>query len=214
MIKVNQVTKQAEIDRLNRADILGFCLAKGRLEVEDFAKLRIIHQKSSVAAAPDSGWTLEDLAGLVSEISADYFEFTPSEPEKKAELAEELRILAQVDRPKIANGFFVLADDDSFLKMEDYFENLRRHGVELFQFEIVSWVEDNTMLSKSLSARVDRFFASFPCLVSDDFSTLSKYPSVNAKGFYLNLDNGGGNYDFSEYRFTFSRVLSLMRSLS
>lgn len=212
MIKVNQVTGQKEIDLLQRADILGFTLGRAGFELDDLARLRLGGQKSSLSAAVGGGWALRDLVTVLDKLPCDYLEFTPAEPHDTAALAEELEILACVDRPKIANGFFVLSDDDAVSRMEEHFESLRRHGVVLFQIEIDSRVDPGRLLPPKLSSRLDAFLTDFPCLISDDFRTLSGYPRSSAKGFFLNLDrDGGANYDLSDRAFALSKVVTLLR---
>ncbi|MDF2992327.1 MAG: hypothetical protein K0S37_2841 [Microbacterium sp.] len=212
MIKVNQVTTQKEIDLLSRADVLGFALGHEGFGLDDLARLRRGGRKSALSAAAGGGWALGDFMAALDDVPCDYLEFTPAEPQNAATLAEELEILARVDRPKIANGFFVLSDDDSFLRMADYFETLRQHGVVLFQVEIDSRVDPARMLPPKLSARLDALLAAFPCLVSDDFRGLSGYPRSSATGFFLTLRRGdGANYDLSDRAFALSKVVTLLR---
>ncbi|MBT0567095.1 hypothetical protein [Williamsia sp. CHRR-6] len=210
---MNQVATQNQIDRLAKADILGFCFGDNYFSMEDFKKLKMGKQKVSFAVTPHGSATLLDLAAYVADGEADYFEFTPSEPEKIAELNEELKVLSEVDRPKIANGFFVLADDDSFLRMEDYFDILSGHGVEFFQFEIVSVLDEHSMLPKNFMSRAEKLFSSHRVLVSDSFSSMSEYPIKNIDGFYFNLERDSQeNYDLSEQKFSLSKVLRVIGS--
>ena len=73
---------------------------------------------------------------VLAALGAEYLEFTPVDPYKRPEFEAQLSRLAALSQPKIANGFFVLADDTGFIDEPAPLQQLQDAGVVLFQFEL------------------------------------------------------------------------------
>jgi hypothetical protein len=221
LIKVNQVSSRFQAEKLVAADVLGISLSRkpvggdgqldqsGLMEIAAHAK-----QAISLSFAEEAGFSHQEVADLIQHIRPSYYEFTPADPDKNAEHAVELEFVASLPVPKVANGFFLSRDDRSFMDHSEYFERLVSAGVAFFQFEVDSAVDEEFLIEGSILSDIKSFFSKFPCLVCDEFESLREYPSLQEKGYFLNIERrsaGGMNYDYSNRSFSLSRIVALLR---
>ncbi|XBB67524.1 hypothetical protein ABFU82_26015 [Nocardioides sp. WV_118_6] len=214
MIKVNQVVSAAEAQRLRHVDVLGVYVGSGTehdraVATRDVPAIRSASEALlSVALAPSGPVTVEAVHQTVRDLRPDYFEFTAVDPEKTADVRRQTELLEEIDVPKVANGFFLLADDLSLTDRTDYLGLLRAAGVVLFQVELESVVDADCRISASGTKAIASMFADVPVLISDRFRRISDVPDLGQRGVSFNLGNDGAvNYDHSTRSMSLSRVL-------
>lgn len=217
MIKVNQLQSAAQAQRLaQRIDMAGVCVGDAAPCVSraQAVAIRAALPGMPLAVALDD-WrqhTPQQIETLVHDLGASHFELTPVGMAKAPDFAEELALLQAIRCPKVANGFFLLADDLSFMADHGAYRSLQQAGVEWFQFEIDSAVHPSFKLSEADLQRVDAFFADLPVLVTDRLQQLAGYPLAAARGFFFDLEVPAAphSYDMAQHRWLESQLLRLL----
>ena len=124
VIKINQVTSAAQAARLApRMQACGVCIGDPgrRVPAVTMAVARAIRAALppeiplAVAFEDVIAMGPAEIADALHEAGAHWFEYTPVDFLKADAFDAELARVAAVPMPKIANGFFLLADDESFI---------------------------------------------------------------------------------------------------
>ncbi|WP_305092896.1 hypothetical protein [Prescottella sp. R16] len=221
MIKVNQVVSRTEAGKLRGADIVGICLGDpvttGRrvVDVDTFTALQeMAGVRTSLYVDASMGYSSEEVVATVESLRPDYFEFTAVDAAKEPQVDEQLDLLGRLAVPKIANGFFVMKDDVSFLGSRAHLDRLVAAGVEYFQVETESLLDPGFRISAPHGERLAALFADYPCLVADVCTTPPVLPEFGQVGTYFNLGNGRvPNYDHSDRQTPLSGIVRIIRSL-
>ncbi len=217
LIKINQLQSAAQAQRLApRLAMAGVCVGEAApgVGLAQAAAIRAALPGLPMAVAmPD--WrqrSQQQIDALVTELGASHFELTPVDLAKPQELAEELARLQAIRSPKVANGFFVEADDLSFVHEREAYRALQQAGVAWFQFEISSAVAPGFTLSPTALRQVDDLLADLPVLVTDQLQQLAGYPLAAARGFFFNLAVPAAphSYDFAQETWTESQLMRLL----
>lgn len=196
MIKINQITSPSQAARLRkRMDLGGICLARQKragspcLTVDGALEVRraLSGVPVSVAFRQGDEFSLDEMGEILSRLQVDYFEFTPVDFAKTACFEEQLSRLERIRLPKVANGFFLLADDASLIQDVAGFERLQAMGVELFQFEVESVIDPDFQLDRAKRQRAEALFSRFRVLVTDRFEQIQTYPLKSVHGYFFNL---------------------------
>ncbi len=196
MIKINQLTSVAQASRLKaHLDVAGICIAKQKavgspyVDAKEALELRraLPGVPLSVSFLATDGFEIREMAEVLAEVGADYFEFTPVDFAKVSWFDEQLCRLSEIRLPKIANGYFVLADDTSFVGDATPFQRLQAIGVRAFQFEVQSAVDPSFKLSARDLQKTNDFFAQLNVLVTDVFDQIQDYPLRAVAGYFFNL---------------------------
>jgi hypothetical protein len=222
MIKVNQITSPAQAARLRgRADLGGICVSREDgarapyLGVDAAVTLReqVPDLPLSVTVRPGEPFTASELSELLDALDAAFLEFTPVDFAKAGEFQEQLAELAVLERPKIANGFFIQQDDCGFIRETEPYDRLREIGVELFQFEVESAVDERFRIRSGDLAAAEAFFRRVPTLVTDAIESTDGYPLASVAGFFFNIAAPleAPNYDYSRRSFPESRIARILR---
>ncbi|MFF0449247.1 hypothetical protein ACFYT4_23050 [Streptomyces sp. NPDC004609] len=169
VLKVNQAVPSTRFTALRGANLVGLTVARRhapqRGRVDERAAVAVLDAvgPASVAVSFEKtdGFTENEMAGALERLGADYYEFTPADPEKRDAFAHDLARLARLPLPKIANGFFLESDDGSLLGATDTLRRLTEAGVVLFQIEIAP----DALTSPSVRARLAALFTEFPVVV-------------------------------------------------
>jgi hypothetical protein len=208
MIKVNQITSAAQAARLQkRVDLGGICVSKRKdatapyisLDAAVALKTQVPELPLAVSQRPDESFSTSELSDLLDAVDAKFFEFTPIDYAKTDQFRAQMLELAGLRRPKIANGFFIQQDDCGFISETGPFDRMREIGVEFFQFEIESAVDDSFRIRPKDLADADAFFRRFPTLVTDKVRKTAGYPLKSVAGFFFNIaaSRDATNYDWS-----------------
>lgn len=217
VIKVNQLQSAAQAQRLaQRIDMAGVCVGDAAPCVSLAQALAIRaavpHLPLAVALADWRQHTPQQIDALVQDLGASHFEFTPADMAKAPDFADDLARLQAIRCPKVANGFFLLADDLSCIDDEAPYQALQQVGVALFQFEIDSALDPNAKLSQARLQRVDAFLAGLPVLVGDRLQQLAGYPLAAASGFFFDLavPKAAHNDDKAQHSWAESQLMRLL----
>lgn len=178
MIKINQVTTLNQLTLLSEDTFIGCHLTKEKqsnaIDLSTLAAIRRDNPERKLSLSFGAGqFSLQEQIDILNEFHINYFEYTPVDFYIKAAFEAELKLLGKITVPKIANGFFVEADDRSLLDDQLYFSLLVEHGVAYFQFELNTALQADYRLSKCTLEEFEEFAAKFLCVVSDEFKSLN-----------------------------------------
>lgn len=217
MIKVNQFQSAAQAQRLApRIDMAGLCVGDAPPCVSLAQALAIRAALPglplAVALADWRQHTPQQIDALVQDLGASHFDFTPADMAKEPDFADDLARLQAIRSPKVANGFFLLADDLSFMADVAPYRAMRQAGVEWFQFEIESALDPTCKLPQAALKGVDAFLAGLPVLVGDRLQQLAGYPLASASGFFFDLavPKAPHNYDMAQQSWAESQLMRLL----
>jgi len=196
MIKVNQISNIQQVERLQkRIDIGGVCISKSNdikapyIDLNTAIRIKdtLPGLSLSVSFCASDSYDVSEMSDILEVVKAEYFEFDPIDPIKKEQFNAQLKSFKELKIQKIANSFFIMKEDCSFIKDIDPLQKLSDIGVVLFQFEVNSAVDYNFMISKRDLADAEMVFSQFPALVCDRIKQTQNYPLRSVAGFYFNI---------------------------
>lgn len=223
LIKLNQLTSVEQLRYAGSADTIGICVAAGPLpggpcvDAATMAGLAAQRgdKKIAVSFRDDDGADASFIRSTIDRLDIDYYEFTPVDPAKRDDFLRQMDWLQRLDTPKIANGFYVQSDDDSWLEDVEPFRTLMAVGVKYVQFEVTSATSPDDMIGAAVRDRFSAFCEEIPVLISDRVSDLATYPIVSNKGFFFNRSfaaRDARNYDCSLRSVPMSGIAALLRT--
>lgn len=222
LTKINQLSTPAQATRWqSRMDIVGLCICRGNMPQPPWIPLAaaktlrdlLCGVRVAVALNPKDEFGAAEIAHIIAELNADYYEYTPVDFLKQSEFAAELTRVSNLGCRKIANGYFIQRDDCGFLDKREPYREMMRAGVELFQFEVDT--PDDSELSRSDLRRANEFFEEVPALICDSALQLRDCPIVSARGFFFNIAAlpSNANYDCSSVQRTESDIARALRAI-
>lgn len=219
MIKVNQITSVAHTSYIkSRVNCLGVCIAKSQtLPMITTKTLEAIRENApsislSISFNKEDNYTPTELSEILKYNSAQFYEFTPVDFLKKSDFEIQLKFLEQLPYEKIANGFFIVPDETTFLDNIKSLKMLEDVGVKLFQFEIESAVATKSRLDIKTLYHIENLSKEISILICDNFTTLHNYPIKGATGFYFNIKPTLPffSYDHSELNFSLGHIMKIL----